>query len=313
MRAIVFNEYGGPEVLHMAERPLPRPGKGEVMIRIRAAALNPIDCEVRGGMIKALPGQRLPKIPGSDFAGVIEACGASVKAFHVGDRVWGMAKTYKGGAYATHIRISHQEIGLMPEKWDFPEAAAVPLAALTSLQALRDHGRLAKGESVLINGASGGVGTFAIQIAKSYGARVIAVCSHRNIELVQELGADEVIDYTQTDILKLDRQFDIFFDAYGNKSLSWTRHLLPSEGRYVSTIPNPRNFKAKAFNLFRAQKGSVVLVRSRTRDLDQLKTWAEKGQLKPVIDRQYNWTDAVEAQRFLETRRARGKVVLTGM
>lgn len=297
----------------MSERPTPSPRRGEVLVRIQAAALNPIDCEVRSGMIKSLPGQRLPKIAGSDFAGVVEALGTGVKGFSIGTRVWGMAKTYKGGAYASHLAIPSGEIGQLPDGWDFERAAAVPLAALTSLQALRDHGQLQAGQTVLINGASGGVGVFAIQIAKQMGARVIAVCSFRNTELVRELGADAIIDYTKTDILKLDQRFDLFFDAYGNKSLAWTRPILEPGGRYVSTIPNPRNFKAQALSYLSAQKARVVLVRSRTRDLDLLRSWAEAGQLKAVIDRRFDWTEAAAAQAFLETRRARGKVILTGM
>jgi NADPH:quinone reductase-like Zn-dependent oxidoreductase len=311
MRAIIYQTYGKSDVLTYSENAeKPRPGRGEVLIKVEAAALNPIDCEMRKGMLAFARNRKFPKIPGSDFAGTIVELGSGVKDFQIGDEVYGMSKTRVGGSYAEFIKISTGEIGLKPNNLSMEEAASIPLAALTSLQAMSELANLKPGQSVIINGASGGVGVFAIQLAKAMGAETTAVCSFRNIEMVRELGADHVIDYTQTDILELPHTYDLFYDVYGNKSLTKTRHLINRGGTYISTIPWPKNFKDEYLSIFNSVQGKVVLVKSRTADLDQLKQMIEAGRLKPVIDRVYSLEEGREAQEYLETRRARGKVVL---
>ncbi|MEZ4852465.1 MAG: NAD(P)-dependent alcohol dehydrogenase [Bacteroidia bacterium] len=311
MHAILYHKYGLPDVLNYSQNAKkPKPDRGEVLVKIEAAALNPVDCEMRKGMLSILRSSKFPKIPGSDFAGRIVEAGAGVTRFKEGDEVYGMSKTRIGGAYAEYIKISPQEIGLKPKNITMEEAASIPLAALTSLQAMRDLAHLQSGQSVIINGASGGVGVYAIQLAKAMGAETTAVCSFRNTELVKGLGADHIIDYTQTDMLKLDQKFDMFYDVYGNKSLAKTRHLLNHGGTYVSTIPWPANFQAQFLSMFSSVKGKVVLVKSRTSDLDELRQLIESGQLKPVVDKVYPLAEGRAAQEYLETRRARGKVVL---
>ena len=199
----------------------------------------------------------------------------------------------------------------MPSNISCPQGASVPMAGLTALQALRDEGRLKAGQEVCINGASGGVGSFAVQIAKIMGARVTGVCSQHNIRLVQQLGADATIDYTQRDVLETAQSCDIFFDVFGNKSYSMVKPLLKTRGRYVTTVPGLRNATdAWLRSRLTRKKARLVVVRSLRRDLDQLREWIENRQLKPLVDRVYPLTQAAETHQYVETKRARGKVVL---
>ncbi|MEM7370544.1 MAG: NAD(P)-dependent alcohol dehydrogenase [Bacteroidota bacterium] len=313
MRAITYNQYGSADVLETVKMARPIAKADQVLVRIHAAALNPIDYQMRRGRFHPFVRTRFPRIPGSDFAGIIAEIGSKVTNMKVAEEVYGMAKTSVGGSYAEYIAIHPAEIARKPASISFVEAASLPLAALTSLQALRDLGNIRPGMQVLINGASGGVGVFGVQLAKTFGASVTAVCSHRNVELVKALGADRIIDYTQQNIRQLDDAFDIFYDAYGNQSYSKIKHLLTSNGRYISTIPSLRNFRHRLFTFFSRKKARVVLVSSTTRDLDELRMLVEAGELRPVIDQEFLLEQAREASLYLETRRAKGKVVLTGL
>lgn len=312
MRAIAHHQFGNATVLRPGTLPVPHCTPDSVQIRVFAAALNPIDIEVRNGHFRLFSGRRFPRIPACDFAGEIVATGSRVRDFQVGQRVFGMRPTLRGGALGEYLCMKTTGIGLIPESLSWEEAAGLPLAALTALQSLRDLVGVQAGARVLINGASGGVGVFAIQIARAMGATVVGVCSHRNLGLVTKLGADEVIDYTQTDLRQTDRQFDVIFDVYGNQSFPRIRHLLVPGGRHVTTIPSPRNFRYALMSRFQREHARVVMVRSLTADLDQLSAWIRTGDLRPVIDRVYEITAATEAFEYLETRRARGKVVLRG-
>lgn len=310
MNAIFYQQYGDPSVLEYGDHPIPNPGPKEVLIKVHASALNPIDCEVRKGSFKVVTGKRFPRIPGCDFAGEIIAKGAKVKPFEVGDLVYGMSKTYRGGAHAEYITMAAGEIGLKPPSLSMVEAAALPLASLTSLQALRDLAQLQAGQKVLLNGASGGVGVFAIQLAKAMGAIVHTTCSHRNIELVKSLGADVAIDYTQTNIRTSQERYEVIFDIYGSQSFPRVKHLLTANGKHVTTIPSAKNFRRQYIRRFFKRNTQVVLVVSNTPDLAVLTQYVEAGQLKPVVDRILPLADAATAQTYLETRRAKGKVVL---
>ncbi len=310
MNAIFYQQYGDTSVLEYGDQPIPNPGPKEVLIKVHASALNPIDCEIRKGSFKVVTGKRFPRIPGCDFSGEIIAKGEKVKSFQVGDLIYGMSKTYRGGAHAEYLTMNAAEIGLKPPSLSMLEAAALPLASLTSLQALRDLAQLKAGQKILLNGASGGVGVFAIQLAKLMGAQIHAICSHRNVELVKSLGADQVIDYTQTNIRESKERYDVIYDIYGNQSFPRVKHLLTANGRHVTTIPSAKNFRRQYIRRFFKRTTQVVLVVSNTKDLGVLADYVQEGKLRPIIDRVLPLESAAEAQAYLETRRAKGKVVL---
>lgn len=309
MKAIIYHKYGPAEVMQMAERPIPEPGEGEVLVQIKAAALNPIDYVIRSGHMWPVTGFRFPKIPGSDFAGGVKKNGTKVNGFQIGEQVYGFSPTIKGGAYAEYVVVKADAIAPMPSTLNFQQAAALPLAAQTAMQAMRDLAKMQVGQSVFIHGASGGVGQLAVQIAKGMGLKVSASCSFRNTEMVASLGADEVFDYTKTDIRKLGQQFDLFFDVYGNMPLGKVWHQITEKGMHVTTIPSPLNF-LQQINPFAKRRNRVVVVKSRREDLLLLKSWVESGAIKPIIDRVYPLAEVVAAHQYQESKRARGKVIL---
>lgn len=309
MRAIVIDRYGGPEVLREASVPRPVPTRGQVLVRTRFIGVNPKDVIVRKGKFQIATGKRFPLIVGHDIAGeVVEArVGTDLSR---GDSVYGMINDFAGRAYAEYAAVDGNQLGLAPSSIDLRVAAAVPLAAQTALQALRDNGHVTRGHDVLVNGASGGVGVFAIQIAKVLGAKVTGVCSERNVELVRELGADQVINYTATDLTGINQRFDTVFDVFGNYDFDRLKHLLKPRGTYIQTIPSSRVFKDVARTYVRKQRAKLVIVRSRRAQLDWLRQHIDGGHLRVVLDRSFPLSDAAEAHRYMETKRARGKVVL---
>ena len=309
MRAVVIDRYGPPDELRPTSVPQPVPGRGQVLVRVRFIGVNPKDLMVRKGNFKALTGRRFPLIVGHDIAGeVLEA--APVADLAPGERVFGMINDLAGRAYAEYAAVDAGQLARAPASIDLRTAAAVPLAAQTALQGLRDVAAVAPGQAVLINGASGGVGLFAVQIARLLGAEVTAVCSHRNVDLVREVGAHHVIDYGQTELLQLDARFDTFFDVFGNYRFDRVRHLLTRRGTYVQTIPSARIAKDSLLTLGRRQRARLVVVRSGRAQLDWLRQHIDGGRLRVVIDRSYPLDEAAEAHRYLATKRARGKVVL---
>ena len=310
MKAIVYRKYGKPEVLELADIPQPEIKAHEVLVEVHAAALNPVDCEIRKGRARIATGNKFPRIPGSDFSGKIVEKGASVQGFEIGEEVYGMSKTLKGGSYAEYLAIPAAEIGRKPEGLNVKEAASIPLAALTALQGMRDLAKVSAGQKVFLHGASGGVGVYAIQIAKALGARVTATCSYRNVDRLKALGADEVVDYTKGNILHNEHRFHLFYDIYGNQSFRKTKHLLEASGVYVSTIPTPQNFLWEFLSFFSAKKAKVVVVKSLTEDLDFLRKMVDSGHLKAIIDKTYPMEKAQEAQEYQESRRAKGKILL---
>lgn len=309
MRAMVIDAYGAPEVLHEASVPRPVPKGNQVLVRTEFIGVNPKDVIVRKGKFKIMTGNKFPLIVGHDIAGRVVEAGPGAD-LAVGEAVFGMINDFAGRAYAEFAAVNANQLARAPQSIDLRVAAAVPLAAQTALQGLRDDAKVTSGHNVLINGASGGVGVFAVQIAKILGARVTAVCSHRNIDLVRELGADAVIDYTQTDLLTSTEKFDTFYDVFGNHHFDKVVHLLKSRATYIQTIPSARIFKDVARTSIRRQRARLVVVRSRRAQLDWLRTQIDGGRLRVVVDRTFPLSEVAEAHRYMETKRARGKVVL---
>ncbi|NBC17287.1 MAG: zinc-binding dehydrogenase, partial [Bacteroidetes bacterium] len=271
MTACVVQEYGAADVLAITRRPRPVPGDDEVLIGVRAAALNPVDVQLRKGQFRLFTRFSPPFVLGSDVAGTVVAVGESVSGFIPGDAVYGMLPTTQAGGYAEYAVLRTDQLAPMPAGCSFEEAAAVPLAALTVIQALRDLAGLQAGQTVLINGASGGVGTVALQIAKAYGAHVTGVCSFRNVELCTRLGADHVIDYTKTDVRALDERFDVVFDVHGTLPFPRARRLLHRGGVHVTTIPSPQNYLQQARTLLSRTRSKVVVVQPSATDLEGLR------------------------------------------
>ncbi len=321
MKAIVYQEYGSADVLELADIDEPTVGDNEVLVRVRAASLNPYDWHFMTGLpyfARMMFGLREPKAKrlGADLAGEVEAVGGKVTQFQPGDEVFGEVVA---GALAEYVCVSEDSLALKPSNLTFEQAAAVPMGGLTALQGLRDKGHMQPGHQVLINGASGGVGTFAVQIAKSFGAKVTGVCSTTNVAMVRSLGADHVIDYTQTDFTSGDRRYDVMLDGIGNHSPSKCRRVLNRNGVYVAIFGQPEHrwlgplaqvLRMLLLSPFVSQKLVVFNAKTIREDLQTLKDLIEAGEVTPVIDRTYPLGDAPEAMRYLEEGHARGKVLI---
>lgn len=309
MKAVVFEQFGGPDVLMIKEIEGSSPASSQVGVHVKAAAINPKDIMVRKGKFKLFTGSRFPLQMGYDFAGVVHQSNGHSN-FPKGTRVFGMLNSWKAGAYAQQINVPIDELVAIPKGVEFEEAAGVPLVALTALQALRDNGKLKPGQHVLINGGSGGVGTAAIQIAKAMNAEVTSISSEKNFELCRSLGADHCLDYSDDGIKKIKNTFDLFFDVFGNQSFPNSKRLLKQYGRFVGTIPSPKLILQQFLSSLSSQKASLVVVKSKAVDLQQIADWMEKGQYKPVVDQVLPLKSVQDGHRYLETKRARGKVIL---
>lgn len=309
MRAIAYRDYGGPDVLQVHHRPVPRPTSSQVLIRVAAAGVNPIDCRMRQGELRGLLPGGFPRIPGYDVAGTVEQAEPRT-GLEVGERVIAYLDNLYGGGYAEFAVCSADVVATLPASIDLTHAAGLPLAGSTALQSLRDIGNIKQGDLVLINGASGGVGAFAIQIAKAYGAVVTAVCSAKHHDFVRELGADEVIDYQATDYSKLNRQWNIVFDAAGKSSYQAARHVLANGGHFVSTEPSLMGIAMSLATSVLSRKGRVMLARPRSKDLRELVRLVAGGKLAMHLDGVLPLTEAAEAHRRLEAGGIRGKLVL---
>jgi NADPH:quinone reductase-like Zn-dependent oxidoreductase len=321
MKAIVYRRYGPPDVLRCEEIEKPTPGDDEVLIKVRAASVNPRDWHCMRGtpyIARMQLGLRKPKAPwlGVDVAGQVEAVGGNVTRLKPGDEVFGVCH----GAFAEYACASESALVLKPDNVTFEQAASVPVAAFTALQALRDKGRIQPGQTVLINGAAGGVGTFAVQIAKSFGADVTGVCSTRNVERVRATGADWIIDYTREDFTQSGQRYDLILDCVGNHSLSSCRRALnpkgiyvivgaPDDGRWIS--PLDRAIKALVLSRFVSQSLVLFIAKRSQEDLAILRDLMAAGKITPVIDRSYQLGEVPEAIRYLEEGHARGKLDIT--
>jgi NADPH:quinone reductase-like Zn-dependent oxidoreductase len=319
MKAVVYRNYGPPDVLQCEDVEKPTPGDDEVLIRVRAAAANPMDYHFMTGvyLMRLATGLRRPKPtrPGVDVAGEIDAVGKNVTRFQPGNPVFGVAR----GTFAEYVCGSQDRLALKPANLTFEQAAAIPVAGATALQGLRDKGRIQPGQKLLINGASGGVGTFAVQIGKAFGAEVTGVCSTKNVGLVRSIGADHVVDYTADDFTRGAERYDLIVDCIGNRPLSALRRimtdngtLLPigarASGRWVG--PLPQLLKLLVSSWFVSQKLVFFVARVNTDELTALKELIEANKVTPVIDRRYTLSQVPEAIRYLKEGHARGKVVI---
>jgi NADPH:quinone reductase-like Zn-dependent oxidoreductase len=287
MKAVVFRAYGGNEVLEVQDVPRPSPGPDEVLVRVHAAGVNPVDWKVLGGQAKMLTGSRFPKVLGIECSGEVVETGNRVRAFKQGDQV--IANTgMRLGAYAEFAAIRERTVFPKPGKVTFEEAATIPIAGLTALQALRDKGRIAPGKKILINGAAGGVGTFAVQMAKILGAEVTAVCSASNAGLVKGLGADRVLDYRQQDFTRIGETFDIIFDAVSTRSFRECRKALTPQGVYINTLPGPTIFwNILTTSFLPGKKAATMMVGQRAEDVAWICDQIGIGTIKVVIDKVY--------------------------
>ena len=332
MKAITFDEYGSPDVLRLQEIDKPVVHEDDVLVRVRAASANPYDWHLLTGkpyLARLQFGLRKPKVRGlgADLAGQVEAVGKNVTQFRPGDEVFGEVNGEVPGqplldlsSFGEYVCVSEDSVALKPTNLSFEQAAAVPMAAHTALQALRDRGRVEPGQKVLINGASGGVGTFAVQIAKSLGAEVTGVCSTRKVEMVRSLGADHVFDYSREDFTRAGRRYDLMLDNVGNRSLSECRRILNPKGLYLSSFGKPQSpwlgplvelLWMTVSSPFVSQRMVGLTVKRTKAVLLDLKALIEAGDVTPVIDRTYPLSEAPEAIRYLEEGHARGKIVIT--
>ena len=311
MRAAFYEKYGPPEVIQFGPWPEPRFSAKAVLVSVKASALNPLDYRLRQGDLRWIPIVRLPRLLGSDFSGVVTKIGNQVTNFQVGDHVYGMGDQLRYGTTADYIAVHRNHLAKMPHSLSFEEAASLPLAALTSLQALRDLGKAKSSMKIMINGASGGVGVFAVQMAKAIGMHVIGVCSGKNRELVLSLGANEIIDYTKESLFSTQHRFDIFFDVIANQNPRSTRPLLTKNGTYITTVPTAKFFATLPANFAQKQKRKAILVRSRKSDLDDISRMISSNQIKPIIHKVYQQEELQEAYRLLESKRTRGKIVIS--
>ena len=339
MKAIVYHSYGSPDVLRCEEIDKPSVGDSQVLIRVRAAGVNPLDAgELKGVpyLARVILGVRKPEKsrpgrPGVDVAGEVEAVGMNVTLFRPGDKVFGVCINdpkasgvkvwfHDEGAFAECVCAPESTLAIKPENITFEQAAPVGVAALTALQGLRDHGHIQPGYKVLVNGAAGGVGTFAVQIAKALGAEVTGVCRTSNVELLRSIGADHVVDYTQHDFTKAQQQYDLIFDCVSNHSLSEYRQLLGANGVLVMAGDRTgrgmlgivgRLLAALMLTKLTRQRFVTFLAKPRQADLVTIQELIRVGKVKPVLDKGYSLSQTPEAIRYLEQKHARGKVVIT--
>ena len=324
MKAVVYDEFGAPDVLRLADVDPPTPKEHEILVKARAAAVNPLDWHfIRGEpSVMRLSGRPKARIPGVDVAGTVEAVGPNVTQFRRGDEVLGACR----GSFAEYVCGNEDGFTQKPARLTFEQAAAIPVAGFTALQVLRDYGRVRPGQSVLVNGAAGGVGTFAVQIGKALGADVTGVCSAANVELVRSIGADHVIDYTAEDFTRQARRYDLILNVAGNAKVSDTRRALAPRGTLVVvgggvgrdldsgiTVSGmlALMFVALASRLGRQRVSMLLGKQVQSDDLALIAKLVDDGKVTPVIDRSYPLAEAAEAVRYLEAGHARGKVVVT--
>ncbi len=320
MKAIVYSAYGSADVLKMIDVEKPTPADDEVLARIRAASINAPDWRIMSGrpfLMRFMIGLRKPNTrPGTDMAGIVEAVGKNVAQFKPGDAVLGVCR----GAFAEYGCTKESRLVAKPDTVTFERAAATPVCGFTALQGLRDHGHLQPGQRVLVNGASGGVGTFAVQIAKALGAHVTAVCSAGNVEMVRELGADRVIDYMQADFTKESQTYDVIFENAGNHSpTAYQRILTPTGISVMAGVPHNMSMLALMKHMMTAmalsrlgkQKFLPFIAKANQTDLAALAEMMAAGKLIPAIDRSYPLSETAEAMRYVDTGHARAKVVIT--
>ncbi|MGK7920629.1 MAG: NAD(P)-dependent alcohol dehydrogenase [Trichodesmium sp.] len=312
MKAVTINRYGSIDVLEYSDIAQPQITPNQLLVKIHASSVNPVDWKIRQGQLQLLSGFNFPITLGCDLSGVVLEVGEKVENFEPGDEIYTFINPLIGGAYSEYIAIPANTAALKPKNMNYSQAAAVPVAGLTAFQGLLDLGQIRPGQKVLINGASGGVGTFAVQISKAMKTEVIGVCSSKNITLVESLGANRVIDYNQIDFTKESEQYDIIFDAVGKETFSGCENVLKPEGIYISTLPNLENLSPTFLTLFvPGKKSKLVVAQPKPRDLISLRELIEDELVKSVIDRTYKLAEIAEAHAYSEMGRAVGKIVIS--
>lgn len=314
MKAVLFKKYGGIEVLKYETIDVPIVTENQVLIRVKYASVNPVDWKVRNGIARVLTGLMKPKskfqILGGDIAGEIEAVGAAVSRFKKGDAVCAILGGIPGGGYAEQVAVEASQVALMPKSLDFKAAAALPLTGLTAFQALI-MANIRANQNVLVNGASGGVGIFALQIAKAKGATVTAVCSERNADFVRTLGADKVMDYNKEDFTKASEKYDIVYDAVGKSSLGKCKSILSKSGVYITTMPELISLiQSKLLPFFSARRVIPIMTKPSGEDLAELSILVDKFKMEIPIDREFSLKDVAKAHEYSQSERVRGKLVL---
>jgi len=330
MKAMVYHDYGSPEVLKCEEVENPIPNDNQVLIKVHAAAVNPLDCGLMKGrpyFMRFLFGFPRPKVtrPGRDVAGEVQAVGRGVTRFKPGDEVFGVC-TAGGwlnrcdGAFAEYACTLESGLASKPDNVTFEQAASAPIAALTALQGLRDKGRIRPGQKVLINGAAGGVGTFAVQIAKAFGAEVTGVCSTRNVEMVGRIGADHVVDYTQMDFTRSTERYDLIFDLVGNHSFVKLRRVLVPNGIFVGAgvVGAPKTIAGMVgglvstlvVSLFVSQRYATFVAKADTGDLNTIRELMASGKVIPIVDSVFDLSETAQAMQYQDQGHARGKVII---
>ncbi|MBD2756069.1 NAD(P)-dependent alcohol dehydrogenase [Spirosoma validum] len=309
MRAAVINEYGTSQELHVTDVPKPEIDTHDVLIHVHAAGINPMDTKARDGGMKLVLSNDFPKTLGGECAGVVMEVGLMITDLQVGDRVIASLGP-EGGGYADYVVAKRKSVVRIPDEVSFVQASAVPVAALTALQALRDKGHLRPGDQVLINGASGGVGTFAVQIARLLSGQVTAVCGADNAVLALQLGADHVIDHDTVDFTKQSERYNIIFDAVGKSNYDECKNVLTEDGIYVTTLPSPKQILDQVVTIFQSQKAESLLVSFKQEDAIWLLKQMAEGKLQTVVDRTYPLDELAQAHDYSESGNVKGKLIL---
>lgn len=309
MKATIINNFGTADELQMAELPMPQTGSDQVLVKNYYTSVNPMDCKVRSGQFKLFAGSKLPKIFGSESAGVIEKAGKNVASFKKGDRVM-VGTGFKFGTYAEFVAVNENAVFKLPDEVDFADGATLPCAAGTAHNGLYRTAKIKSGDDVLINGAYGGIGGFAVQLAKLAGTQVTGVCSTENIENVKALKADHVLDYTTQDIYAIDKQFDIVFDTVGKLAIRHALRLVKNGGILVTTVGSFQIMMSMLFNPFRSKKIKSVWNNPTKDDMKMLSTLVADQKLKVIVDREYKLEELPQAHRYSETGKAKGKILV---
>lgn len=307
MKAIRIHQFGGPEVLKYEDAPRPVPAADEVLIKVYASGMNPVDWKMRAGLAESLFPIQLPFIPGWDVSGEIEEVGSDILTFKKGDEVYGRPDVTRDGTYAEYVTVKANQINFKPKSINHDKASAVPLAGLTAWQGLFDYGHLEEGQKVLIHAAAGGVGSFAVQLAKWKGAYVIGTSSEENIDFLFDLGADEAIDYKNEKIEDRLKDVDLVFDLIGGDTQKRSLKIIKKGGRLITTVQPKYQEEAKANDIHM----EVFMTKSLPEELEQIGNLIDSGKIKPIVTRTFLLKDAAEAQKEIEKGHTRGKMVLT--
>ena len=312
MKTVIFNSYGDTGVMHVADQPRPQIEPGEILVRVHAAAVNPKDTFIRKGYLKRLTGYDFPQQLGFDYSGQVAEVGSNIKTFREGDSVFGMLDGWHGRTCAEYVAVKPNQAAPIPDSLSFKEAASLALVSSTALQAFRDEANIKEGQSLCINGASGGVGSVAVQIAKILGAHVTAVSRAENHDFLRTLGADSCIDYREVDIAATDHKFDIFFDVFGSQHFEAIKPILNDNGVWVSTVLQPHVFASvEATRSSSDKKARLVIVKSSREDLDIISGWVNAELLKPIVHAVFPLDQIREAHIQQETKHTRGKIVIS--